>query len=425
MRKLSSLSALVCFLLAISAMMAATPAASQKEGTNLAQKAQNYVQLPATRAVLTLTANSQIAQPNQSVHFMLVWNRPVYRLTYHFDWGDGTSSDGTDTAADHSYSSPGNYIVRVTARPIAAVKMATRLPDISVPSNAVAIVVVLPAQPTVTLTADKMNLSVDETVRFLATPNPPTPDAQYHFDFGDGSGQNSASNQIGHTYSGANTYQAKVTALTQNRRQAATSPPIEITVAAAPKPPPKLIVTRANNAMLITGNDIVVEASLHPPQKNATFEFDWGDGSAAEKVGSQGLSDHHYATPGLHDVVVTAVTEEAYLPPLQGMLRLSIEAPVPPPPPMWPRIAAWAAAVGMVGFIFWLIFRVQASPPHNPPVPRSEETKPKATQQKFRYVAYEGSTKHEMKMGRRSRSLGSMTLSSGMDRAEHTIKFLG
>lgn len=124
---------------------------------------QQYVAPSSTQAVLTLAASPQAAQPNQIIHFVLTWNRPVYRVAYHFDWGDGSFSNGTELAADHAYSSPGQYIVRVTARPAAVFAATVKAPNTSISSNGVAISIEVPEKPTVALSANRLNPHIGDT----------------------------------------------------------------------------------------------------------------------------------------------------------------------------------------------------------------------------------------------------------------------
>jgi len=193
-------SGLIISLLLIAAVMAAAPAktqapappvlgkeaaAIQQNGAKIGQIAKQYVPPAATQAVLTLTPITQTAQPNQSVHFELKWNRPVYRVSYHFEWGDGKMNEVTELSADHSYDSPQTYTVRVTATPLANVKMAMMMKPVAILSNAVSVAVVLPEQQTLTLDSDKSSINVGDTVTLTATLNPPAPDAQYQFNFDD------------------------------------------------------------------------------------------------------------------------------------------------------------------------------------------------------------------------------------------------
>ncbi len=403
--------------------------ALQQNGVNIGQKATKYLPPTHTQAVLTLTPNMLTAQPNQSIHFELTWDRPVYRDSYHFDWGDGKSNDVTDPSADHAYESPQTYTVRVTATPLANVTMMAMMKPVVIQSNAVSIAVVLPAQPTVTLAADKSNMNVGDTVTLTATLIPPAPDAQYQFNFDDGSAPSSVTtNQVPHLYNAEKIYHPTVTVLTSDGQQSVTSPAVEINVTApppvVPPPAPKLTVKLSSKGALIAGTSVEVAAALDQPQKNLSYEFDWGDGSAPERVDAKGVAVHLYATAGLHEVVVTAETEEAYQPPLQGILPLTI-APVPPPPPNWGWMIVLAAIGAVVVLlIIWAVVHMARSPGRQEQRDGPEQKQPRNSHEKIRYVAHEGWAVHELKMRPRSRVPGAITLHAGMGGAEHTILFL-
>jgi len=426
MRIPRSSSGLIISLLLVAAVMAAAPAktqapappvlgkeaaAIQQNGAKIGQIAKQYVPPAATQAVLTLTPITQTAQPNQSVHFDLTWSRPVYRYSYHFDWGDGKTNDVTELSADHSYDSPQTYTVRVTATPLANVKMAMMMKPVAILSNAVSVAVVLPEQQTLTLDSDKLSINVGDTVTLTATLNPSAPDAQYQFNFDDGSTASSVTtNQVAHPYNAERTYYPTVTVLTNDGQQSVTSPAVEIRVtippAVIPPPAPKLTVRLASRGNVIAGGSVTVAASLDRPQKRMSYEFDWGDGSAPETVGAKGVAVHRYATAGLHEVVVTAETEEAYVPPVHGILQVTIEKK---PPPTWLLIAIVGVAIVLVvGLVKWL-----------------KRPRPPTSTLHIRFVPHNDWVDHELKMGRRTRTLGSFKISSGMGPAEYKIEFPG
>ena len=408
MRTSSSSTVLVFPLLALAGLFSATPASSQKPPYDEAQAATQYASKKAIPAVLTLTADNQNARPNQSIHFTLSWNRPVYRVTYHYDWNDNRTEDRTDLAADHTYATPGSYTVRVTASAIASPGIArTNLQKVSIQSNAVTILVVSPQQPTASLTADKTNPAVDDTVVFTAIPSPTPPSATYLFNFDDDTPQPPASNlnRIEHIYRRAGTFHPTVV-VSNDGEQWAASPPVEIIVTPPPPPPPpNLTVRRVGRGNPVVGSEVVVAATLDPLQPTASFEFDWGDGSEPQKIGVQGVADHIYTTAGPHPVIVTAETEQAYVPPLQSTLPLYIRPP-DPPPALWPKILGWALPIALIAFATGRHFN-----------------RPKFTHSLFQYVAFPGSAVHQIKTAQQAHHIGSMTLSTGMGPAEHTITF--
>jgi len=432
-----------CLLVLIGLILQAPPAASQAPVNPLPQKRvinpaaarlaqRTYVPPPPTQAILTLTADSRVVKPNQDVHFTLAWNRTVVRVNYHFDWGDGTSgSDTTVPTATYRYPAPGVYPVRVTATPILPAERMMALKSSQVPSiqsNAVTIVALAPPPPppqpqpqpqpppptTVALTADKTSVNLGDPVSFTATLTPPSPTAQFHFDFGDGNTLNAPSNLAAHNYALAGPHSATVTVSDASGNQQATSPPVEVTVIAPAPPPPVVQLAPLFQGPVITGQSISVQAILNPPTRNQGFEFDWGDGTPLQSVNSQGLGTHTYTTPGSMEVIVTALTDEAYQPPLQSSLHVQIDTKS-----WWPPSVGIVAGVGgtviVIAFIGWLIFKPA------PPTPPTTESH--IVQQQFRYEASEGSALYKLNMARPSSDIGPLKLSSGMGSEEHRIKF--
>jgi hypothetical protein len=367
------------------------------------------------QAILTLRASAQIAQPNQPIQFTLTWNRPVYRVTYVFDWGDKTGSEeSANLTAQHAYSSAGQYTVRATAHSV--VKAASAGDPTS---NPVTIQVPFPEKSSATLTADKLNIHPGDSVAFSATAYPNAADAQYTYDFGDGTTPQAGSNQAGHTYNVLGIFHATVTVLSHDGEQSAVSPPVEIGVTAAadvtPTPAPTVRVTSLNTTGLVAGDEAVVSASLDPPQKIAGFEFDWGDGSAPQKVSSSGTANHKYLTSGTYNVVVTAETATTYNPPLAGSIRLDVlssgepsQNTGEPSTPLWVKIGIAAAGALILGLIVRAIL-------HRSPRP------------KLRYVPKAGLSTNEISLRRdsqtRSSSSDPFRLRPGMGGAEHTLKF--
>jgi PKD repeat protein len=440
----------VCLPLLIGMMLQAPPAASQapvkpppvKKAFNPAAAKlmqQSYVPPPPTQAVLTLTADNQTAAPNEPINFTLTWSRNVVRVSsYHFDWGDKSlGSDTTAPTATYRYAAPGVYAVRVTAIPaLPAEIMMVQKPSKprSIPSNAVTIDVVAPVQPTTTegqpqpatvaLTADRTGIKPGDPVKFRANLNPPSAAAQFHFDFGDSTTADTASYFVAHDYSLAGPHSATVTATDANGNQQATSPPVEVTVLEPALPPPVVQLIPLFEGPVVAGQPISVRVALNPGARNKGFEFDWGDGTLPQRVSNEGVFTHTYTTPGSMEVVVTALTDEAYLPPLQSSLPVQVD-PKSWSPPSLGIVAAAGGGLIAIAVIVWLI--VKPSPPRPKPDPptTTPTTKAHIAQQQFRYEASGGSSLHKLKMASPSSNIGPLKLSSGMGSQEHRIKFPG
>lgn len=349
-------------------------------------------------ATLTLSASTNIAQPNQPVHFTLSWNREVVRVAYVFDWGDNSAPENeTVPTADHAYSSPGNYTVRATAHSV--VKPASAGDPTS---NAVTIQIPSPQTTTAALSADKPNIHPGDSVTFTATASPSASDAQYTYNFGDGSAAQPGSDHAAHTYNGQGTFPATVTILTRDGQQSAVSPTVEIRVAAVALPPPTVDVASAKTEYVV-GDSVLVTATLNPPQKTLGFEFNWNDGSLPEKVSSRGTAEHSYSQSGPYQVVVTAETAKTYDPPLTGSVQLNVGES---PQTIWLKGAMAAVAALLLGLIGWAIHHMRRRP-------------------KLSYAPHPGLVRSEISFRRDSQPSSSnpFKLTPGMDQEEHTLKF--
>ena len=456
----------------------ANPAQAPAEATGKKQIvkpqiAQQFVAAVADRATLTLTSSAQIMEPNQPIHFSLTWSRPVYRYTYTFDWGDGSGSQAvTALAADHAYSSPGQFIVRVTGRPITGLKMAAAN---SIASNSVAVLIQKPENPSATLIASNPNPRVGDEVTFTAEPHPSASDAQFTFEFGDGTQSQPPFGRAAHTYSAPGVYRATVTIQTHDGEQSAVSPPVEVSVSEVRPTPPTLEASLENKGLILTGQEVLISATLSPPQKRQSFEVDWNDGSPLEKVSAKGLASHPYRVPGSYEVVVTAETEQNYSPPLQNVLTINVSSP---PTPIWWFVAILALTVP-TAVILWRRIRKRDADSRsvkarekinsgrlsytsyrfhdydyvlNQAFERKEriysaayimpsggsggETRKHRTHLRLlermmsdrlpaKYVSHPGSSVHRVRWRSMSKTLGPFTLRPGLERAEHQMKFKG
>lgn len=119
-------------------------------------------------------------------------------LTYTWDWGDGTTSDGL--VATHSYSAPGTYTVSFTASGPANSDTETCLVTVNEPPVEAPVLAACSASP--------MTAGVGETVNFSANVEGTRP-IEFAWDFGDGTTANTLS--ATHVYNEVGTYNATLT----------------------------------------------------------------------------------------------------------------------------------------------------------------------------------------------------------------------
>jgi len=441
MRKSPLSGVLACLLLA---MIAMKPAAGQQKPGYPAQKQPSEVAQSSQLPRLVLTPTSASVLPNQPVQFKLIWepddrfprtDQFNNQFIYEFNWDDGQLNTVAGVAASHSYNSPGSYTVLVTARANPKQKLAQELRNASTQSTPAEITVRSPAQTQsrVSLIPDKTNLIVGDTVTFSVIVNPPLPGAQYQFDFGDGPEQTSGSNQIGHVYTVASTYYPMVIVLTKGARESASGPPITVAAqpvkqAGVPNQVPQAIEFSQlpSPFIYVSGLQITLSATGGASGNPVVFSIDGSSTATGSILGStltvtstgilvidanQDGNANYFAAPQVQQTIVVNAPASPINVPASGSSL-----------PTW---LAGGAAVGIAGIVLWLIFRAPAPPAAQfSPLPLYQ-TKPETSQQQFRYVANEGSASYQIKFRQPSRPLGSITLSPGMDRAEHTIEFPG
>jgi PKD repeat protein len=362
---------------------AQNPSAAQKKPLPQAQLALKYhgpIQIQHIPPVLTLTAAPQIAYPNQIIQFTLKWNGPVSHYTYHFDWGDGQIAVVTnpDAVPPHQYSQPRQYIVSVTATPIAFGHTAAAVAT----TSARARVVILPQPPppvnsTLTLRPSNSNPGIGESVTFTASLSPADPNAQYTYDFGDGI-KKSGTQIIEHSYNSARTYYPAVIAFTSDGQQLAASGAVTITV-------------------------------VVPPPENAGGQEPGSPGQ--DNTGGSGKSKRPHEPPSQ----VNPVSDNQPYPPHRTDSNFHW---------LWPAVSAATLSF----FILVLLVGSKIRRWRDQRIERreaaSQQPKAQIPASKFKYVPVEGSSAHEFRMVRsKHNSVGPFTLSSGMNRAENTIRF--
>ncbi len=184
-------------------------------------------QVPPRLPALTLRVNLPNPLPDQNVHVTATWDQQIYRMQYHFDWGDSQYTDNRQPEADHSYSRSGSYTVRVTASGIANDRV------VKVESNELKITVgqqQISAAPMLTLLAKTPDAHVGNPVTFIATLSPPMAARYYHFNFDDGTESDSYNNEIVHSFRREGDFHPTVTASIVGIDQVVASQTIKVTI---------------------------------------------------------------------------------------------------------------------------------------------------------------------------------------------------
>lgn len=280
---------------------AATATATSSITASAAPTASLVVSPSAGGAPLTTSADASASSAGSN---------PI--VSYTFDFGDGTTvGPQAGALANHTYSSGGNYTVKVTVTDSAGFKSsATAAVKVGAPAAVLHVSPALGATP-LAVTADASG-STD-----------PIGITSYTFDFGDGTvvGPQAGSTAT-HTYSSASIYVVKVTVKDSTGTTASASS----SVTAVAPPTAALAVTPGLGATPLA---VTADASGSTPGTNpiATYTFNFGDGTV---VGPQAgpTAGHTYTAAGSYAVKVTVADGQG----VTATATSTVTAVVPPTP---------------------------------------------------------------------------------------------
>ena len=119
-----------------------------------------------------------------------------------------------------------------------------------------------------------------------------------------------------------------------------------------PHPPMPALMLASKTHKPVAGKEVVVEATLTPQSDGATYQLDWGDGSAMETVRAPGLAEHRYTTAKTYTVSASTYVDGSHL---YHQIALQV-APV-----VWPRVMSALAFVGGLPFLGWHLVRLLLS----------------------------------------------------------------
>ena len=119
-----------------------------------------------------------------------------------------------------------------------------------------------------------------------------------------------------------------------------------------PHPPMPALMLASKTHKPVAKKEVVVEATLTPQSDGATYQLDWGDGSAMETVRAPGLAEHRYTTAKTYTVSASTYVDGSHL---YHQIALQV-APV-----VWPRVMSALAFVGGLPFLGWHLVRLLLS----------------------------------------------------------------
>jgi hypothetical protein len=113
---------------------------------------------------------------------------------------------------------------------------------------------------------------------------------------------------------------------------------------------PALMLTSKSHKP-VAGKEVVVEATLTPQSDGATYQLDWGDGSAMETVRAPGRAEHRYMTAKTYTVSASTYVDGSHL---YHQILLQVA-------PVWPRVMRALALLGGLPFLGWHLVRLLLS----------------------------------------------------------------
>jgi MYXO-CTERM domain-containing protein len=164
-------------------------------------------------------------------------------FTYKFIWGDGTTSfvrnAGLSATTTHNYTSAATFPITVVVQDIQTVSQIQE----AAPPASVAVASIVTGD----FSFSPSSIVNGQSVSFTATFSGGVPPYTYHWDFGDGGTDNTATATLTHTYGAAGNYTVTTTVTDSGNRKVIVTHLVTVTQAAVPPPPPP------DNSILIYG----------------------------------------------------------------------------------------------------------------------------------------------------------------------------
>jgi hypothetical protein len=195
--------------------------------------------------------------------------------------------------------------------------------------------------PTIDLNSDATSIKPGDTVRFVATLKPYTPDAQFVFDFDDGQPAGPGGPEATHRFDADRDYLVTVTAKLGN--QQVESQPRRITV----HPIAYTLAVTWTPLYPTQGQPVVFTATLEPANRAiARGPYYFSFGGNAKPIRSSNTYSRSFAEPGAYPVHVMLRGEHGHLIEYSAPELIVTELP---PSHHWGKILALSGAVLLIG----------------------------------------------------------------------------
>ncbi|MEQ8677991.1 MAG: PKD domain-containing protein, partial [Aggregatilineales bacterium] len=227
---------------------------------------------------------------------------------YLWDFGDGTTSDSTESLITHEYTAAGTYTIKLTASNESGstefTETITALPPLVEPD---ALFTANPTSGPAPLTVEFQNQSAGDNLSF-------------EWNFGDGSPLSTTDQAIlTHEYTQQGTYTVQLTASNPDEGLS-DSFQLDITVSeeVSQVDPIQANFTAAESSPLV----VDFSATASGGDSNYTYEWDFGDGN----IGTGQLTQHTYATEGDYTVTLT-ISDSASTTPAVSTQIITVSPP--------------------------------------------------------------------------------------------------
>ncbi|MAG91043.1 hypothetical protein CMO83_00025 [Candidatus Woesearchaeota archaeon] len=246
-------------------------------------------------------------------------------VTITISWGDGTTTLGGATSAQHVYGSTGTFAVTITATDIKGAVTQRSCGFITVisvpppPNN----------PPVINSCSSPSTVNVGSTTTITYSVFDPDGDSvSISINWGDGSTTTGGSSSASHTYNSAGTFFVTITA-TDSKGAVTQRSCGSILVKSTPPPNnPPVINSCSSPSTIGVGNTAVISYSVTDPDGNpVTIRIDWGDGTTT--TGGSSSATHTYTSTGTFTVTITATDSKGAV--TQGTCGSILVTTITPP----------------------------------------------------------------------------------------------
>ncbi len=255
-------------------------------------------------------------------------------LNYTFDWGDGTSDAvgplacGTNASANHAWSSPGIYQIRVDARDMMDGNRSLEI-SISIAAN---------EQPDMPrdLYGPRSGYTGIVYTFFSMARDPDGDNVKFLLDWGDGTNfetglvRSGSLENASHTWSRPGEYQVRASAIDSWGAPSEWTQPFLVVI--SPNDPPEQPARPLGPGEGICSiSHEYVTSAIDPNGDPVKYVFDWGDGTTSWTgmdfldSGEEKAASHKWRAPGVYQIKAAALDDKGSISEWSGTLFVKME----------------------------------------------------------------------------------------------------